>query len=472
MAGEAQYINPIIQAIIQGNQLALQNRSLSAQVANQQVQREQAQNELKIRQQLADQAEENIQRQHEYNQGMLENEHNRLQAQLQEHNLNATLAIPTLIKAGLPNELIASLLGGKMTGSPGQNAPDNPMASAPGFPTPQATPDTRAIQLPNGGPNIPLSAFPTQQSELESEMQRAQGLSGATETGRLKAQEPFEIADEARKASTARDLKKMELDAQAKRDQFDKQTQVQVANIRNQPEFQRNQLQYAITPEVMQSGIRGFMNGDFLPSNQDMTNPKMATIYSAFKQLGGQSNSKQTQEFFGNSNRVDEAVNDLKTVANSLPDETKLGRGGAVANARALSMIANSSLSTDIKNKIQELNLNIPAILKSVQQVPGSRLNTMDQMVVQKGLDNIGTKQQALDYANHLLQMRDSNIVNAQSMMPQLQQNILFKDKGVKPSWIIQAENTPQAQSQKANGFTIDLPKSVNKNQLVWDSPQ
>jgi hypothetical protein len=473
MSGEAQYINPIIQAIIQGNQLALQNRQLSSQVANQQAQQQNAQAELKIRQQQADQAEENIQRQHEYNTGMLDVEHQRAQAQAQEHNLSATLAIPQLIKAGLPHELIASLLGGKMTGSPATEAQPNAPGIAGGIP---AQPDTQGIQLP-GGQNIPLSSFPTQQSALQDEMNRAQGISGATETGRLTAQAPFvaqSFKNEMTKQQAQQDFltrqKEAELDWDKTKENLDTKTRLQVAGMENATNKYRTDKEYGITPDQFQSGIYGLATGQIQPN---MTNPVDRQMTTGALGAGFRIPQKTDQQSFEALGQMKDVYNKLDDLISQLPSEKDLGPMGATANALGMSAIAHSSLSTDLKNKINELAPQAFNIVKNAQGYTGNRMNSQEMSYVQNGLSNVGTKEQAQDYKQKLQDTIDNRIVNSLEVgMPQTQQHMLYNAYKVTPAWITQAQQTPQAQAQRSKGFVPDVEGSIAKGQLVWDAPQ
>ena len=473
MANEAQYINPIIQAMIQGNQLALQNRSLSAQVANQQQERKQAADELKIRQQMADQAEENIQRQHEYNTGMLENEHNRLQAQLQEHNLNATLALPQLLKAGLPPEVIASLFGGKTTGSPASESQPNTPGIVGGLP---AQPDTRGIQLP-GGQIIPLSSMPTQADLLNQDVTRARAMSGAQAGGAAEAEEPFKIAASERemtKAEAQQDFltrqKATDINWDKEKENLDTQTRLRVAGIEASTNKYRTDKEYGISPEQFKAGVYGLATGQLQPN---MTNPVDRQMTTGALGAGFRLPQKTDQQSFESVGQMKDVYKKLDDLASQLPSEKDLGPLGATANALGMSTLAHSALSTDLKNKINELAPQAFNIVKNAQGYTGNRMNSQEMSYVQNGLSNVGTKEQALDYKKKLQDTIDNRIVNSLEVgMPQAQQHMLYNAYKVTPAWITQARQSPQAQKQEAQGYSLDVDNSIKKGQLVYDSPQ
>lgn len=469
MSGEAQYINPIIQAIIQGNQLALQNRSLSAQIANQQAQQQNAQQELKIHQQLAKQAEENIQRQHEYNTGMLSNEHDRLQAQLQEHNLNATLALPQLLKAGIPPETIAALFGGKNTGAPASEAQPNAPGIVGGIP---AQPDTRAIQLP-GGQSIPLSGLPTQQALLQTDIDRARGIAGAQAEG----EEPFKAAQFSRemtKQEAQQDFltrqKQTELDWDKDKTNLDSKTRLQVAGIEAATNKYRTDKEYGITPEQFQAGVYGLATGQTQPN---MTNPVDRQMTTGALAAGFRLPQKTDQQAFESLGQMQDVYDKIDKIAAQLPDETTLGSPAAVINARAMAAVKNSSLSTDLRNSINELAPQAFNIVKNTQGYTGNRMNSQEMQYVQSGLSNVGTRQQALDYKKSLQDTLDNRISNSLEVgMPQTQQNMIYGAYKITPAWITQARQSPQAKQMETNGHTINIPQSIQDGHLTYDTVQ
>lgn len=451
MANEDQYIHPIIQAMISSQQQMFARQQLAQNFQQQQNETAARQQQLKIEQQRADQAEEALDDEHKYHSTMLEQQHQIQQAQMEMMQMSARKQIRDDLLNGTPPEMMTN------QGQPGQQVPGG-----------GAIPDTRSINLPNLGLNVPISVLKQAQQSIPAALQsQARGMASAQTQGQLEATEPYKISDEERRANTAKQLKQMDIDYQMKKDQFDKSTLITLQNLRNGPEYQRNQLEYGITPEQQEAGINGFMVGDFLPSSSDLTNPRAARAYAEFKQLGGKALNKEDNQFFDNANRVDGAVKDLLAISQQLPDETKLGSAGAVANARALSALNNSSLSLDLRNKINEMNLNIPAIMRGVQQYPGSRMNTNDMMMIQKGTSNIGTMQQAQDYASKLMEMKNRNIVNAEGGMPKIQQDLLWNNRHVTPSYVIQSRN-PQLEQK---GYTLDMDRSIAAGKALYDSP-
>jgi len=457
MAGEEQYIHPIIQAMISGQQQMLARNELAQRIAYQKQQQVEESKRTQIEQQRADQAEKQLEQAHEYQKGMLDIYHQRQQAELAEHKLNAYKGIREELAGGTPPEALSN------TGNEGTPILPGTIGTPPG-----GTPDTRSFSIPELGIHINLDELRRMQQQVQqTPVTQARAIAGAKAGGEAEAEEPFKEKFLGLQFANAKQLKQMEIDYQMKKDKFDKATALQLEHIRVGPEYQRNQLEYGMTPEQSEAAVNGFMVGDFMPATTDLTNPKAARAYTNFKQLGGKALNKDDNQFFENANRIEGVLKDLAAVSSQLPDERKLGSQAAVLNARAQAAITNTSFSTDLRNKLNELNLQIPAVMRAAQQYPGSRMNTNDMLLAQKGMGNIGTMQQGEDFGHHLRRMVDDNIVSAEAGMPKIQQDLLWNNKHITPAYIIQSKDP----DMESSGHTLDMNQSIKMGKAIYDSP-
>lgn len=174
MAGEDQYINPIIQAMIASSQL-------QGQAASRKQQAEQEKTQNAQRQQQIDQETERLKEEHEFHQQTIDNATQLLKAHLaQAHNETAFSRIQnfkTLSDLSKNGVDIGKLFPGTPQDSGVAEVGSSPTVSLPGNEGDQQ--------------NVPVSAFPTQQQSQQSQFALEKGSALAKTQGEQEALAPF-----------------------------------------------------------------------------------------------------------------------------------------------------------------------------------------------------------------------------------------------------------------------------------------
>lgn len=186
MSDEAQYYSPIIQAMMHSATLAQQERERQGNQANQAA-------ELKIRQQMADQAQKSLDYMHEHNvaQEQLETQKQALTKE-QEH-LRNKLDIGMALRQGVINPQAFQNQGAQQSnGQPvpgimGQFDANGQPASPSGM-----------VSLP-GGENVPTASFSNPAEAEAQRVREAAGVAGAQKGAELSAAEPFAVSADERK---------------------------------------------------------------------------------------------------------------------------------------------------------------------------------------------------------------------------------------------------------------------------------
>lgn len=441
MAGEDQYIHPVIQAIISSVQARQNQQQLAATIA-------QRQQENQLAQQRLQQQQQQIENEHEYQKGLIENNAN-------------------LYKAHLGNARLQAL---------------KDVTEAGGQPTSLATPGAPPNTL-DLGPigSLDLSNFPTltqrQQTLGDIEAQQAGKKVGAVRA----AAQPFDFALEELKnghqiamQKAAQDFTtRLETDIkqpfEEQQNKLNRQSQMALEGVRAGIEKYRVDKEYGVTPQQMTAGLHGLMTAQIQPN---MTNPIDRNMTTTALGMGVRLPNKQDAAAFESLGGMQDVYKKLDAVIDQLPSEKNLGTLGATANALGLSSVAHSALSTDLKNSLNELAPQAYQILKNVQGYTGNRMNTNEMNYIQNGLLNIGTKEQAQDYKRKLQESVDNRITSGlEAGMPTFQQNALYTTWGTTPAWIVQARQDAKAQNLEKQGFKVDIGKSVEKGQLVYTPP-
>jgi hypothetical protein len=195
MSGENQYINPIIQAMAHLQQSRMQQAQFAQKAQENAAQQKQHQDLLKIEQQRADQAEEDIKNRHEHEMGSLKNATDLATAALAQHHLEELNMVRGIQGAGGD---LSKLL---------------PPGSKPG-----------TVKLPSGQ-EIDPTGLPTMQQIQQAEAEAAAQKAGAVTSAQRGAAEPFDIA-----ADTRKHLE----DKEKREDDFNKAMSVSASNGKNQ----------------------------------------------------------------------------------------------------------------------------------------------------------------------------------------------------------------------------------------------
>lgn len=457
MAGEDQYIHPIIQAILGAQQMARQGQELALrkqQIANEQESR---QSEAKYRQGLLDEAQKRLDQEHEYQTGMLANENKLREAQLGALQLNARKMVQELT------------LGGARPESLGQVSGQGPIA--PGTPGMIAgTPDQRVLTLP-GGMQINVRDLPTSQDLIQAEMNKARGLSAAQAEGAepskeayLEKQQQGQQDLERQREEFENNLTNSKLAWDKIKNKLDNATRLQIAGMTTGAEMKRAQMEYGYTPEQAAAMMTGLATGQITPN---FNNPRLSSIGSTFIANGGRLPGKNDGQMMRDLGQMKDVYDKMHALEDLLPSEKELGPVAATANALGMSHIAHSQLSTDLKNKLGELQTDLFPIMKNVEGYGGTRMYTSAMQTI-NGVTNVGTKEQMKDFENSLKNTVSNRIINQlETGMPSWQQNMIYHANGVTPAWVLQGRN-PDMESK---GYTLDLPTSIAKGKVIYDAP-
>ncbi len=169
MAGEQEYIHPIIQAMIASHQLAQGSQHLKQQA-------EAEKNRKELEQQRIDQEKTRIENEHEYHKSLVENATQLLHAHLGQARNEAIKELQGMSSSGIDISKISP-------GTPQSNLPNMGNIPMTGELAPEQT-----INLPDLGiNNVPVSAFASPEKVFAL---RAKGI-GLQKTAELGAEQPF-----------------------------------------------------------------------------------------------------------------------------------------------------------------------------------------------------------------------------------------------------------------------------------------
>lgn len=463
MAGEEQYIHPIIAAMGQLQSSMLARQQMAMQLAQMQNEQGNKQNQLKIEQQRADQAEQQMSDEHEYHSTMLEQSHAMQQAQMEMMRMQAVKGIRDEIAAGVKPE---ALTNSGQAGNP----------NTPGIIG--GTPDTRAVDLPQLGLHINLADLPTQDSLLGAETKRV----GALTTAKEQAEQPFDFAMESLKHGDTMAQQKAQQDFTERlknstqewegiQKDLDRHSQVALANIRGGYELAGKKMEYDASPDQLNAGITGLASGS-LPVN--MTNPVDRKMATAFIANGGRTVPKEDAQSARQVGAVKDLMNKMDNVAQFLPDEKTLGINSAVTDAATMAQLNKLPVQTDAKEALQELAPQIMTAVRNTQGVTGSRFNPQEMTAMQSLLTGIKTKQQLKSAEQSIQDSVDNRVSNViQAGMPTWQQNIMSKSTGITPKWILDQQNLDRQNSKGnfAQGLRPDVDKSIQTGKIMWSDP-
>lgn len=454
MAGEDQYIHPIIQAMAQFQQGLLAKQQLAQQLQNQQAEQE-------ARNKQIDLAGKQLQEEHDFHLQQMQKANDAMQLQREIAMAQGKKNILDLIRSGVDPSALAD------QGQQGQPAQPNAPGVMGGLP---ATPDTRAISIP-GGQSIPISQLPTPEQLVYQEANRAGTIAAAQQAPRTAAekelqaqQQQFEAGQLSAKQDFEGRINTANLASRERIAKWDTGSQYAIAKMRTDAEYGSPEEQSTLLPAF----VSGLSTGELQPN---MTNPIDRRAAAAFINNGGRvvpKNDNQAMLQLGTLRDVYKKLDDLSA---QLPSEKALGPNAATLNAAALAQIAHSPLPTDIQNKINELAPSIYSVVQNVQGFTGKRLNTQDMNLIQNGLLGVKTQEQMQDYKKSLQDTVNNRVANdLEAGMPQWQQNIVYQRTKVPPAWITQQINNDKLQDpQKAAGILVpDIDASVAKGQVVY----
>jgi hypothetical protein len=379
MAGEDQYINPIIQAMIASSQLQGQAESRKNQVAQQKIQDQQRARELDL-------AQQRIEQEHQQYTDMLNKVHlPMLQSQLE------AARIGTLKNVG---DLAAS--GGDLSKLFPQGTPDNSQG-------PEVTP-TPSINIPGAGNNIPISAFPTQAQNDAHQAHLMEASAHAQTQGHLEAMAPYTAAAN----QFTEKLKQEEADQAMQRTLAQGANQERIAQIRETGDNARNaatigmqnhrtELEFGMggssnMADMADNAEEGVVNGEEQLSAFPKTLQK--GIFTAAQAKGDvlPTDYKGYKGVLDAAKSAQNLLNQARDIANQYSSDSSgyTGLGSGLAN-----VVKSKIPTTDVNSKVDLLKSQINSVKGSLGI---SRSSNPETEMLMEGIFNPArTKQQNLD---------------------------------------------------------------------------
>ncbi len=382
MSGENQYINPIIQSMMESARQKQNSEELKARTAQYT-----AENQLR-EQQLAQQESE-FQRQHDLEERILNEVHiPQLQAALKANQLHSITSAMDLSRTGVGPSGIAAAVGGSVN-PPAQLIPPSETSG-----TGVTIPST--ISLP-GGRELRTQDLPTPQSEAA----RIQSLAGAQAGGAAAAQFPYQSELENRRLANEKELADIRTKAQSalqssllasedRRATLQRSTQMQIAQMDNATRLHLGNLQYNLSPDQGQGLITALFTGQAKPS---LTNPIERRLISNAESQGFRLPANDIDNLRSLS-ALDPILDRFEEFSKMLPT-SKLGAAGNAVTA-GIPM-------KDLNVKFAEINSDLQKIGKGLEGFTGGRILSQQFKSEQGGIPTVGnTQAQALDKVNNL----------------------------------------------------------------------
>jgi hypothetical protein len=466
MAGEDVYIHPIIQAIMQGQQMALQRNQLAADIAQRQTENTNRQALLKIEQQRADQAEKQLENEHDFHSKTLEQQNNIQQAQMELYKMQAIKGIRDSIYEGMSPDAL-------------MNSGSAPQPNASGG----STPDTRAFDLPGLGIHIPYAQMPTQESLGAGAARTAGQLAQAQSAGIAAGRQPYDEAMAEIQFGHQKSLQQGQQDFESRLNAtkqdwegiqkgLDRQSQASLANIRGNYELAGKKMEYDLSPDEMSAGVMGLMSGEFQPN---FKNPRDAKLATAFQAIGGRPVPPADNAAARQMGSLDDIFNKMEDLKSMLPDENKLGINSAKGDAYTMGKLNALGIPTDYKEAMAELAPQMLSLVKDTQGVTGNRgINPIEAQKASDLLTNARTQQQMDRAIQSIKDTRDNRVANVlQAGMNTTQQNVFAKTNQVAPKWLIDQQNIDRQNPQGnwSKGYRPDVQKSLQTGQIMWTDP-
>lgn len=459
-----------------GQQAQLARQQLAAQISQHQAEQQTRDQQTKIEQQRADQAEQQLENEHEFHSKTLEQQHAMNQAQMELHKMTALKGIRDSIYEGMNPAALTN------KGSPGTPNAPGIIAGVPGG-TMGGTPDTRALNLPGLGINIPLNQMPTQQSLLNTEATQRGALAKAQSAGSEEGALPYKQILANEEFAHKKDLQDNENDFRARQQtnelashekiaQWDRGTQFALGKMRNDTELQGLNMRYNLSPADTEAAGAAIFTGQVKPN---FDNPIDRRLITAGQNQGFRILPEKDAEALRNSQGMNPVLDKLENWVNKLPDEQKQGPVSAVTNALGLKGILGTGLSTDMKNELNQIKSDGFTVARNVDNVTQGRIPMQEMNQVLDSFANVTTKQQGKDNLKYLRDKWNNRIgSNLEGGMPQAQQNMIYHTYKIPPPWLTQQieMDKQDPKGNQSKGLQPDIDASVGKGQLVYTRPQ
>lgn len=465
MANGEEYYNPIISAYLRAVEQKNQKDQFHQKL---QLESDQQKAEQKYRQQLADQAQQRIDSEHQAHLDELEqqktvNAHNAGMLRIatdQAHRVMTDSVRKHILEGDSPESAAGAEGGAIDQGVPAYSIP----------PGGNEQPVGESIKLP-GGTSIPTAGLMTPEREAQQVAQKA----GLVTQAQHEAELPSQLKLEEQKSLGQRLLEGNKQKFEAGQKEADRQNKTLTTQLTNQSREHVAQGTNAAriiaagisndknkpTPEELQSGILQLATGT-RKFNSD--NPYDRAVQAGADAAGFRQLDPADVKVLQASQSLVPLFDKARDFANTLPDEAKDGPLVASTKAYAQGKLMNTNLPLDKKVELNQLKTNIVNIGKQIEGMSGGRITNTQLSVAMDGLANGNmTKQQALKTIDNLADLYVNKETNVTlGGVGKTQQEIIYKKYGIKPAFLVTAPK------KNATGHTLDEDKSLELGQAVY----
>jgi hypothetical protein len=405
---EDQYINPIIQGMIRSANLDQERRRLAQEG-------EQHKADTKIRQQLADQAEEQIKNTKEHNQSLIDIQKEREKLAHEEHGLNISKFIRENIASGGTFQKTPDISTGGVAGLPSviPGAGNSNFMDQNIQPGQYAGPE-QLIKNKIGALTAEETAkMPFQFQLLKAHYENSKGLQESAQEFQNKIEDKKELANKLK-------------------DKFDKETQLQIVGLTNASHEKIANLTHGITPEQTQSGIIQAMTG---MRKFTSDNPYDRNIMQQVQQAGGRPLDPKEVDTLKQLNGLNSTFDKIEDFINTeLPSEKKEGSFTAKTKAYVKGLAAKTGLPLDVTNKFNAIKTGAIDIGRGLEGLTGGRILAKQLDLDLNGLTSPGiTKEMGQVLLNNL---KDRYVNKEQNVimggLPDIQKQMIIKQYGIK----------------------------------------
>lgn len=381
MAGEEQYINPIIQAMQMAQQRQQQQQNLALET--QRVKQEGA-----YQQATTDRLAKQLDLEHELHKRTLEEVTiPQLQAQLAAQRLQQVEGMNQAHAQGVTPAMLAAMTGG--TYNPGDQSKS--YQQIPGVQTPPGQGPGASLSFTPVGAKAPISLNPD--TDLESPaayLQRLAAQAQAPEAGKQAAEEPGKVAASARSAENQKALETQRVAAEKEAATAKAAVDEELENIKsraamkrtlaeqaaeNQRSHERNGVQlriagYSEDPEKDSARIQAAADLAETGKYPATLNPAKgfdSQVLGVINQRGTQQVDKKVPEQLKRTNDLIDAYGKMQDYISQLPE----GSIGGLLRGAAI----KAPFSNEAKGEFQSLQSNVLKIGKEVQDNSGGRTN-------------------------------------------------------------------------------------------------
>jgi len=445
------YYNPIIQAMVETSRQKIDREKLAAQIEQHKEQQKTAERHLDIVQR---QAESQV----EHQKAQIDVQKALHQMQIEQHRVGLISGLADLSAKGVNlSEFVKP-----------ESRQVMPTESGPA-----QVPGTGQIQIP--GLSFPISekAFPTPQARLASEVARTKAIAGAQAGGAAAAVEPFNISEEQRKFTTAKDLKKFDQDFQVqlhgmdiasheKISKMSRDTQIAVSNAANATHLQVAGMQYVPSPENLRAMVVGGATGMV---KLNPANPQERAALGSIINMGFRPPNDADINALKQSETLRPIFSKLEDFAMKYLPSEKGGKTGAQIGAYIQGqVIKHTEFPSDVKNELMQVKSQAIQVGKTIEGMTGGRIPIRQMELALEAMTSGGiTREQALGRVQYLKDVYQNQMQHMiLGGMPDSQKELIYRTRGILPSWLVIAP------TKNTQGHVLDDTKSLEVGRPIY----